>query len=154
MGTTAIATLWHCTSDLYHSRYAESSLAQLWSTLSTGTSDYSTITNQILELSEGNPTAQVTIDIADDDILEDYLETFQVHLSLGGPVTEAITISPSVADIYIRNVDGKAAELCEACSGYIRHGVPISLRGGFNTRRYTSVHGFFFFKLSLWALKS
>ncbi len=96
-------------------------------------------------MSEGSPTAQVTIDIADDDILEDDLEMFQVHLSLDGPVSEAITIDPSVADIYIRNVDGKAAELCEACSGYIRHGVPISLHGRFNTRRYTLVLGFFFF---------
>ncbi len=35
-----------------------------------------------------------------------------------------------------------------AYNGYIRHGVTISLwEYGFNTRRYTLVHGFSFFKL-------
>ncbi len=85
--------------------------------LSSATSDYTAISQYTLEFSSSQLSVLVNVYITDDLVLEDLLECFQANLILDRPFLVsnpgAITTGPELANITIRDNDGKITDFCK-----------------------------------------
>ncbi len=69
--------------------------------------DY-TSNSTVLTFTPGQTSAMINIQIMDDDVVEDVLETFLVQAMLVSTDAAGVTISPSQATISINDSDGNS----------------------------------------------